>query len=574
MPSVIEWQGQKIDVDGTLRELDRVDCEESLSTFLMHAWRYVVGDGVCYIHGWVVDAVAEHLEAVCDGDIRRLIINIPPRCLKSTMCSVCFPAWIWAQQNQSPTSGPSVPVLHTSYAYNLAIRDSIKRRRLIKSPWYQALWGDRFQIVPDQDQKIRFSNNKGGESLITSVEASVTGEGGNIIIVDDPNNAKEALSEAVIKATNDDWWDGTMSTRLNDAKTGAIIVIQQRLGEQDLTGHILEKDDAEDWTQLVLPMEFETWRKTWVSSIGWQDPRNEEGELLWPERFGTAEVRKLENNLRKWRAAGQLQQRPEPAGGGIIKREWWRLWPPEGERLGPNRQPIKAVHYPPFTYIVASLDTAHTEKTINDPSALTIWGIFDGPVVSEQVQTAPATDHQPALYGRVEHKTSACAMLVYAWTGHMEIHDLVNHVHRLCGPRSRGGYDVDMLLIENKANGISVSHELRRLFSSKADYAIRVREPTAGEGYSSNSKVARLYSVQNVFEEGMIWSPERSWSDAVIAQCATVPNARHDDLADTVSQAIKYLREIGILVRGEEYQIEAEESIRFMGRQPPPLYPA
>jgi len=190
---------------------------------------------------------------VVDGDIKRLVINIPPRMGKSSICSIAFPAWVWAQKHISSTSGPGVPLLHASYALSLAMRDSVKCRRLIESPWYQSLWGDRFSLVGDQNTKGRFQNDKKGERLITAVDARVTGEGGNIIVVDDPNAANEALSEASIYACTE-WWDGTMSTRLNDSKTGAFVVIQQRLGESDLTGHILETDTG--WTHLCLPMKY------------------------------------------------------------------------------------------------------------------------------------------------------------------------------------------------------------------------------------------------------------------------------------------------------------------------------
>ena len=171
-----------------LRELDRADCEDSLYTFLQYAWRWV--DASPFTPGWPLEAICEHLEAVVDGEIKRLLINIPPRCGKSTITSVCFPAWVWAQRHDSPTSGPGVPLLHASYALNLAMRDSVKCRRLIESPWYNGLWGERFTLVGDQNTKGRFANDKKGERLITAVEAKVTGEGGNIIVVEDRKSTR------------------------------------------------------------------------------------------------------------------------------------------------------------------------------------------------------------------------------------------------------------------------------------------------------------------------------------------------------------------------------------------------
>ncbi len=552
MSQVIEWNGHKVDVDRALMEITREECEESLYTFLMHAWRFI--DPAPFKPGWVIDALAEHLEAVVDGEIRRLLINIPPRCSKSSICSVAFPAWVWAQSHKSPTSGPGVALLHASYAHSLALRDSVKCRRLLKSTWYQRMWGDRFKITPDQDMKIRFQNDKGGERLITSVDAGVTGEGGNIIIVDDPNNAKEVLSEAVIQSTNEDWWDGTMSTRLNDPKTGAYIVVQQRLGESDLTGHILAKEAA-DWTHLMLPMEFEQGR-SFMTVLGWEDPRTVEGELLWPERFGQPEVNKLKSNLGSWKAAGQLQQRPEPKGGGIIKRDWWKLWPPEGEVFNKRGEPVKPLQNPGCSFIIASLDTAYTEKTINDPSALTIWGVFAGDPVAQEVR---ASDEHSV---RVYTETSTRVILLHAWTKHLEIHPLVNEVAKSCK-----AFNVDKLLIEDKAAGHSVAQELRRLFSNEM-WAVQLINP------KNLDKLARLYSVQHLWEEGMIYAPERTWAEAVIAQCGTFPNAAHDDLVDTTSMALRHMRDIGLLQRGVEITADVTESVRHTGRPAGRLYPS
>ena len=169
--------------------------------------------------------------------------------------------------------------------------------RSIESPWYRKLWGDRFRLTSDQNTKSRFDNDKGGSRLSTSVGSALTGEGGHIIVVDDPNAAQEAFSEATIAATIE-WWDSALSTRLNDPKSGAFIVIQQRLSEEDLTGHILSKDVG-DWTHLCLPMRYERDR-AWSTGIGWSDPRTEDGELLWPERFGEPEVKGLEKTLGPW----------------------------------------------------------------------------------------------------------------------------------------------------------------------------------------------------------------------------------------------------------------------------------
>jgi predicted phage terminase large subunit-like protein len=537
--------GVLVDPKAQLLDLDRVECEDSLYMFLVNAWKYI--DSSPWTDGWPIEAVAEHLQAVVDGEIRRLIINIPPRMGKSSITSVALPAWTWAQSQSGPTSGPGVQFLHASYANQLSLRDSVKCRRLIESYWYQQLWGSRFKLNSDQNTKSRFSNDQGGERLITSIGAAVTGEGGSIIVVDDPNAANEAFSDATIQTTID-WWDGTMSTRLNDPKTGAYIVIQQRLAEDDLTGHILSKDVG-NWTHLCLPMKFEA-NRSFVSSIGWKDPREEEGELLWPERFGPEEVRLLEKQLGPFAAAGQLQQRPEPAGGGVIKRDWWQLWPDSS--------------FPPMDYIVASLDTAYTLKTSNDYSALTVWGVF---TQSTDMRSTKFTDR----YGRdlgdhsMRHGSMLDAvprvMLMFGWQERLELHELVEKV-----AKTAKSLKIDKLIIENKAAGISVAQEIRRLYGHE-DFAVQLSDP------KSQDKLSRLYSIQHLFAEGMIYTPDRVWADMVMTQVGQFPKGKHDDLVDTVSMALRHLRELGLLVRGPERMAELESLKVYPNRQSDALYP-
>lgn len=527
-----------VDVDEMLAELDRAECEENLYDFLQSGWQYI--DPAAFTPGWVIEAVAEHLQAVCDGEIRRLLINIPPRCSKSSLTSVAFPAWVWAQRRISPTSGPGVQFLHASYAQQLSLRDSVKCRRLIESPWYQGLWGNRFKLTGDQNTKTRFDNSVGGSRLSTSVGSALTGEGGSIIVVDDPNAAQEAFSEATIESTIE-WWDGALSTRLNDPKTGAFIVIQQRLSEEDLTGHILSKE-ADSWTHLCLPMRYEP-ERSYVTSIGWEDPRTEAGELLWPERFGEPEVAVLEKQMGPWTAAGQLQQRPEPKGGGIIKRDWWQLWTEDA--------------YPPMDFVLASLDTAYTTKTENDYSALTIWGVFSGDVVAQAAKTE-AGGNVERSYGQQHPRV----MLMAGWAERLELHDLVQKIADTCR-RMR----VDKLIIENKAAGHSVAQELRRLFGHE-DWGVQLVDP------KSQDKLARLYSVQHIFAEGMVYAPDRAWADQVITQVATFPKGKHDDLVDTASAALRHMRDLGMLTRGVEWTAAVEEGMQYKGTGPAPLYPA
>lgn len=531
-----------------LEEIERLEYEEDFYAFFRAGWKYI--DPSPFLHGLPLEAVAEHLQAVMAGDIKRLIINIPPRMSKSSMVSVSFPAYVWAQRNESPTSGPGVQFLHASYSQQLSLRDSVKCRRLIASPWYQKFWADRFNLVGDQNTKTRFDNSRTGSRLCTSVGSTLTGEGGNIIIVDDPNAAQEAFSEATITTTID-WWDTALSTRLNDPRTGAFVIIQQRLAEDDLTGHVLSKSVGE-WTHLMLPMRYEP-ERSFTTVIGWQDWRTEEGELLWPDRFGEDEVAQLESTLGPFGAAGQLQQRPEVKGGGIIRREDWVPWEHE--------------NFPILDFVLATLDTAYTEKTENDYSAMTLWGVFSHEpvaVVNKQMDNEGNWISSQRVYGSPTPKV----ILLHAWAERLPIHELVQKTADSCKR-----FKVDRLLIENKAAGISVAQELRRLFQSAA-WGTQLVDP------GNQDKMARLYSVQHLFTEGMIYAPVHpdghlySWADKVITQCAVFPKGKHDDLVDTVSMAMKYLRTTGMLQRAEELRDELTQAMQHTGRPPAPLYPS
>lgn len=500
--------------------------EDNLYEFMKEAWHVI--DPAPFADNWHLDAIAEHLEHCCFHDsptpIKRLIINIPPRCSKSSIL-VCFVAWVWAQSIKSHTSGPGVQFMCGSYAQNLSLRDSLKVRRLVESNWYQARW-PHVQITDDQNTKTEFQTTAGGYRLSISIGGQTTGHGGNIIILDDPNNVKDMESEADRNSAIE-WFDGSISTRLNNANEGVVIVVQQRVHEEDITGHILSTE-PEVWTHLMLPMEYEKDRAEilYPNLIGFADPRTEEGELLAPERFDAKAVTALKKRLGPYRSAGQLQQRPSPKGGGIIKREYWKSW----------TQP----KYPVCSYVIASLDTAYTSKEENDPSAMTVWGVYE------------------------DENENPRALLMYGWVGKFELHDLVTKV-----AQTAKDFKVDTLLIENKAAGFSVAQELRRLYRYE-DFGIIMDDP------KGQDKVARAYAVQHLFSEGIVYVPDdRAWAQVVITECEQFPKAKHDDLVDTVTSAVRHLRKLGLLIRGPERTAEMAESMAFKGnKRDAPLYPA
>jgi predicted phage terminase large subunit-like protein len=539
--NLVDIGGKKIDPKAQLLDLDRTECEDSLYAFVKHSWG--IFDSAPWTDGWAIQAIAEHLQAVIDGQLRNLLINCPPRIGKSAFCSVALTPWTWAQNNHTHTSGPGVSFLYASFKDNLVIRDSRKARYVIESDWYQSRWGNRFALTTDQNTKSRFTNDRGGERLTTSVEdKGATGEGANIIVGDDVNSAKEVESATITDSTTD-WWDGTMSTRLNNPKLGCYIVIQQRVGEKDISNHILSKNRG-NWCHLCLPMKYEP-ERSFMTPLGWIDPRKELGDLLWPERFGPEEVATLEQDMGEWRACGQLQQRPEPRGGGVIKRAWWNLW--------------SAEQYPPMDFIIGCLDTAYTLERMNDPSGMIVWGVF----------TPDQVSHSSLMWNRVtkklvsvERRSSEGAphsMCMFAWTHRYEFHELVEQT-----VKTARRMKIDLLLIENKAAGISVAQEIRRLYQNEK-FAVQLFDP------KSQDKFARLVSVQNLFQEGLVYGPDTEWMEQVITQVGQFPRGAHDEYVDLTSMGLRHLRDRGLLRRTSEIEYEME-SLKVYPKGGEPLY--
>jgi predicted phage terminase large subunit-like protein len=289
-----------------LLNVERELCRRSLAEFAKRAWS-VLEPAAVLKWGWALDAICEHLEAVTDGDITRLLMNVPPGSMKSLLTGVIWPAWEWG-----PRGMPEMRFVGTAHEETLAIRDSRKCRDLIKSDWYQRLWA--VELSRDLDGKREFGNSKKGVRQARSF-TSLTGVRGDRVILDDPISADNANSDAKLEAARVAFLE-TLPTRVNSDKS-AIVVIMQRLNEKDVSGVILEKKLP--YVHLCIPMRFESDRAC-TTAIGWSDPRRVDGELMFPERFSEEQVSELEATLGEYGTAGQLQQRPAPRGGGMFKR--------------------------------------------------------------------------------------------------------------------------------------------------------------------------------------------------------------------------------------------------------------
>lgn len=488
--------------------LEREACERSLYYFVQNAWEWFDPQPFC--GGWHLEALCDHLEAVTRGEIKRLLVNVPPGTSKSSIVSVCWPAWTWAQREIDHLSGPQVQYMFSTYAQTLTERDSTKTRNLISSPWYQEHWGGRYRLVGDQNTKRKFANDKMGYRLATSVGGTATGDGGKVLVIDDPHNAAEANSEAkreeVIR-----WWTETMPTRLRDQENGAKVVIMQRLHQEDLSGYIIENDPHGEWVHLCLPMRYDSDPARHCRTvIGFEDPRTVEGELLCPQRYNEEALSSIEAELGIYGTAGQMQQCPVPKGGGIIKRDHWQLYPPEDWT---EDEPLR---FPPFEYIMASVDTAYSEKTTSDFSACTVWGVWRD------------RGNLPRI------------LLIEAWKVRLDFNPLLEKIIDTAKRRR-----IDMLLIEAKASGLSVAQEIRRLCATE-EFTVKTDNP------GSLDKVARVYSIQPLFEKGVIYAPDRKYADMVISEFESFPKGKHDDLVDSATQALHWMRRAGIAMLGDE----------------------
>jgi predicted phage terminase large subunit-like protein len=489
-------------LDMIANEQARRKASASLYEFVQQAW-HVMEPGVPFVPSWHIETICEHLEAVSSGDIHRLLINIPPRHSKSTIVSVAWCAWEWIAQ-------PEQKFLAASYSGTLSIRDNLKARRLIQSPWYQERWGHMFNMAGDQNAKQRFENDKTGYRLATSVGGTATGEGGSRLILDDPHGAQDAQSEAM-RETALEWFDQVWSTRLNNPKTDAMVTVMQRLHEKDISGHII--NDIGGWEHVCIPAEWDGKKRRTV--LGPYDPRTTKGELICPARFGPEEVTKLKQLLGTYGASGQLQQDPSPVGGGILKTDHFQLWP-------------LATRLPQFEYILQSYDCAFTERTTGDPTACTVWGVFT-------------------------HRGLHNAMLLDAWDEHLGYPDLRAKVIKdwtteygadsspKAGMPTKGRRP-DRILVEAKASGQSLLQDLRL-----------AKVPAVGYNPGQADKVSRAHQTAPTLELGLLWIPESgknpgqpvSWAQPFLNQVAKFPVAEHDDYVDTFTQTVIFLKNDG-----------------------------
>ena len=454
-------------------------CKRSLATFIKYAWQ-VLEPAQPYMHGWHLDAMAEHLQAITQGKLTRLLFNVPPGTMKSLMTSVFWPAWEWG-----PADLPHYRIIGASHEQSLAIRDNLKMRRLIESEWYQSLWP--ISLTKDQNAKLNFENESNGFRQACAVQ-SMTGRRGDRVIWDDPHSVEGALSDAECETTIRVFKE-TLPTRLNNPDKSAIVITMQRLKIKDVSGYILANDLG--YEHLMLPMEFEVNRKCYTS-IGFEDPRKINGELLFPERFPQFVVDRDKKVMGSYATAGQFQQRPAPLGGGMCKEEWWKYW----EVL------------PKINYSIIVADTAMKTKEQHDYSVFQLWGcgIDKGYYLIDQIR------------GKWESPQLKIQFIAF-WNK--------------C--KSNPDYKLRQAIIEDKSSGTGLIQTI------KQEGKIPIKEIKR----DTQDKISRFSSVTPIIEAGYVYLPKNAdFLSDLLDETSTFPNGSHDDQVDVVSDALDQLHNI------------------------------
>jgi predicted phage terminase large subunit-like protein len=438
-----------------------------------------------FIHGRHHEIMAEAFERVARGELKRLIINMPPRHTKSEFASYLLPAWFLGKF-------PTKKVIQTSHTAELATDFGRKVRNLVDSEAYKNIFPN-VALQSDSKAAGRWNTSHGGTYFAIGVGGAVTGKGADLLIIDDPHSEQEAILAEVNPEIYDkvhEWYSSGPRQRLQPG--GSIVVVMTRWSKRDLTAQVVKSSvqrGGEEWEVIELPAILPS------------------GNPLWPQFWSLEELTALKEELpvHKWMA--QYMQAPTGAEGALIKREWWKEW----EHDKPPR----------CDYIIQSWDTAFNKGTRNDFSACITLGIFH-----------PEDEPHPQI------------ILLDAFKERMEFPELKAKALELYKE-----YEPDCCIIEAKAAGTPLLQELRSIGIPLQDYT-----PVRG-----NDKITRVNAVADLFASGMVWAPQTRWAEEVIEEFASFPQGEHDDLVDSMTQALLRFRQGGLIRLESDYNDEPQE---------------
>jgi predicted phage terminase large subunit-like protein len=447
-----------------------------------------------FIHGRHHEKMARAFEQVARGEVKRLIINMPPRHTKSEFASYLLPSWFLGMY-------PGKKIIQTSHTAELAVGFGRKVRNLVDSDAYKDIFPD-VALQSDSKAAGRWATNYGGDYFAIGVGGAVTGKGADLLIIDDPHSEQEAaLSETnpEIYDKTYEWYTSGPRQRLQPG--GAIVIVMTRWSKKDLTGQVLKaaaQRSGEEWEVIDFPAIMPS------------------GKPLWPQFWSLKELSALKEELPNGKWMAQYMQQPTSDVSAIIKREWWQIWPDDE---------------PPFCeFLIQSWDTAFLKTERSDYSACTTWGVF----------------YKPDATGI----NRANIILLNAFKARMEFPELKQRAFQ-----EYKEWNPDTLVVEAKAAGSPLIFELRAM-------GIPVQEFTPTKG---NDKIARLNSVADIFASGMVWVPNTNWAEELVEEVASFPSGEHDDMVDSMSQAlIRYRR--GGFIRLESD--EEDEPRQFRRKEP------
>jgi predicted phage terminase large subunit-like protein len=430
--------------------------------------------GVQFLSNWHIELIADKLQAVIEGRVRRLIITVPPRNLKSIIASICAPAFFFGHY-------PGARVLAVSYSPDLALSLALSSRRLMESDFYRRLFGD--VLLRSKNAVGDFHMIGGGSRVSTSVLGAITGRGADVIIIDDPLKPDDAISDGRRNGVNE-WFRSTLYNRQNNKNTSGIVIIMQRLHEEDLAGFVQQ---FEDWEVVNLPaIATEDQVIEWNGPFGPRRYRRSAGGVLHPERESAETLEVIRKTMGENHFQAQYQQDPAPASGNLIKIDWFPRFDPD--------------YVNTFDRRIISLDTANSAKELANFSVGTVWGIKDGK-----------------------------AYLVDVWRARVDYPELKKKVREL-----HDRYQPEVVLIEDKASGTQLIQELQR----EGIWAKAIKP--------KGDKIMRMNAQTAMIEGGGVLLPKHApWLDEYMHELAAFPRGKFDDQVDSTAQALEYIQAFG-----------------------------